>query len=621
MRALYLLLAAITAITLGSMVFLYKIYDGQRELLDKEGTLRAASIPFALLRIEKDASRLKQALETMLLAHRYGGVLMDETTHTQLTLRVQILRSKVGDMQGSAHDGQPTEYSAFMHKTLDALEGALSFGEQVLAMDNSALLHDGFLSEFDTRMEQLEKQLRQVSHQAEYHSMQLNEDRSEGLLELKKFAMAAVLFQALLALFFVLTAMRHLRGEREKIELLRETESARSEQLAAEAASKAKSNFLANISHELRTPVHGILGMVQISRDIAQHSHLDDYLASAEASTRHLMSLLNDLLDAGRLDEDRIPLEPKPHRLSRIAEELECPMRAQSQRKNLDLRFVMDLRDDAHVMVDGKRLKQILYNLIGNAIKFTSSGSVEVTMTLTETISSGHRALLVAVKDTGIGMSEATQSRLFSRFHQADDSSSRAYGGAGLGLEISQKLARKMGGAIRVDSTLGHGSRFCLELTLAVATSGEELYDNFEQRIEGILYGTRILAAEDENTARQFLRAVTDRARMNAVFALNGQEAVEFARREKFDIILLDLHMPGMDGWAAAKSIRAQGLNRTTTILAMSADVLQKSRAEALEAGIDELLPKPLERDALLTVLSARRSQQISAQAESTAHE
>ena len=372
----------------------------------------------------------------------------------------------------------------------------------------------------------------------------------------------------------------------------------------AETSSRAKSTFLANMSHELRTPFQGVLGMLALIEDGPLDDTQRDQLHTARESALHLLSLLNDVLDLSTLEHGNHQPTPAQTDLHRLLAEVEALMGGTARARGLELRIARDANVPAFVLADARRLKQILFNLLGNAVKFTDRGQV-LLETSVETGASGGQMLRFTVTDTGIGTDALALERLFQRFSQADESTSRRFGGSGLGLEISRNLARMMNGDIDAASQPGAGSRFTLRIPLLPCDppGPAAAVANVPRDTRPL----RVLVAEDNAINQKFILALLSKLGHRASLRENGELAVHSAAHEDFDLVLMDLHMPVMDGLAATRAIRALPEQRgKVPIFALTADAFPETREKAMQAGMNEFLCKPVQPAELQELLLRR---------------
>jgi PAS domain S-box-containing protein len=395
------------------------------------------------------------------------------------------------------------------------------------------------------------------------------------------------------------TVADHVAVAMQRIRLL---ESLQRQARAAEAANEAKSQFLANMSHELRTPMNAILGMIDVALPKATDPTVQDCLQSAKGSADLLLTLLNDLLDTAKIESGKLELESAPFSLRRMLEQITRVLSVRASEKGLSFSCRIPHETPVAVVGDRMRLQQILLNLAGNAIKFTERGKVEIQ--LRSLLQDGEACLEFAVRDTGIGVPPSGVERLFQPFGQADASMSRRFGGTGLGLAISKNLVEMMGGTIRVDSEVGKGSTFSFSVRLPLA---KEL----PVEIEGPLAlpttasgPLRILLVED-NPANQKLATYILQDRGHRVeIAGDGEEAVWLTEQNQYDLVLMDVQMPGMNGLEAAAAIRQREHNGgRVPIIAMTAHALKGDRERCLAAGMDGYLSKPVNAQELISLV------------------
>jgi PAS domain S-box-containing protein len=378
----------------------------------------------------------------------------------------------------------------------------------------------------------------------------------------------------------------------------------------AEAANQAKSNFLANMSHEIRTPMNGVLGMTELALELAIDPIQREYLNLAKSSGQTLMVVINDILDISKIEANRVDIESIEFSLTDTLQNTLKPVEAMVRKKGLafELKISPDLPH--RVMGDPTRLRQMLLNLCDNAVKFTQEGRVSVHVSGTP-VSAGGFDLTVAVTDTGIGIAPNQQNAVFELFSQADAGITRKYGGSGLGLTISLKLAALMGGRITLESVPGQGSTFTLYLRLAVphGLGQAEALPAPTPAQEPVVMppvptSFQVMLVEDNPVNQILCSVILKKLGHTVVVANHGQEALDLFNKQHWDVILMDMQMPVMDGLDATRAIRAQELpGQHTPIVAMTANAMESDRQLCLAAGMDDYLSKPFKFGELQGIL------------------
>jgi PAS domain S-box-containing protein len=384
----------------------------------------------------------------------------------------------------------------------------------------------------------------------------------------------------------------------------------------AESANHAKSQFLANMSHEIRTPMTAILGFSDVLLEQGITPEVcRDAIQTIRRNGRHLLEIINDILDVSKIEAGKMQVETIDCSLCRIVAEVASMMRGRTVERKLGFAVRYETPVPAVVRTDPTRLRQILINLLGNAVKFTESGAVTLTIRTLETGAANATARIrFDVSDTGIGMTPEQLSRLFQPFAQADASTTRRFGGTGLGLMISQRLAAMLGGNLGATSTYGRGSTFTVEIDAGslqdremVQNPAEALLDEMPAAVPAIVLGGRLLLAEDGPDNRRLLTMYLHKAGAQVSLAENGRIAVEqvlaaAASDNPFDVVLMDMQMPEMDGYAAAAVLRREGY--VGPIIALTAHAMAEDRAKCLKAGCTDYLSKPIDRGLLIETIA-----------------
>ncbi|MEO5687972.1 MAG: ATP-binding protein [Burkholderiaceae bacterium] len=373
----------------------------------------------------------------------------------------------------------------------------------------------------------------------------------------------------------------------------------------AEHSNAAKTRFLASVSHELRTPLNGIIGMTQLvaveSLSALQRQRLDVLRHSAE----HLVTVIGDLLDLSRIEFDRIELNPQPTLIAQTVRDVTDLLQPVAGERGLAFDVVFDLGLPAAALLDASRVKQVLHNLIGNALKFTAHGSVGLSAAMSDAM------LRFRVSDSGEGIPPDAMERIFDAFEQGPSSTAPVRSGAGLGLTISRRLARAMGGDVTCNSVPGQGTTF--EFTIAFHPApktptprlslSEELAAAGESSIEPVARPGRVLVVEDNEVNAMVVRGMLEQMGVDAELAVDGQKALERMGQTPYDLVLMDCQMPVLDGWEATRIWRSRETRlrqmQRVPIVALTASAAAGERERCLEAGMDDYLSKPFSREAL----------------------
>jgi signal transduction histidine kinase/CheY-like chemotaxis protein len=517
-----------------------------------------------------------------------------------LQLRYDIFVSRIGLLQTERAQrvlSESPEYGA----ALRALRDFVDRGDLYLSPNATAPFSAASMQALLADLEALDAPIHQMLLAGAHRVAEQVTARNDALAQHNRVGLALTAFlSAMVGLFgfLALRRMRQLDESRRAMEAMaNRLHDAREQALRA---SQVKSEFLTNMSHAIRTPFHGMLGMLTLLRETKLDTRQQELLHTAVDAADHLLSLLNDIVDLSKLEQGTLTLDMREVDLAALLREVERLMRAPAAAKGLQLSAQLDGALPPRLLLDGTRLRQVLYNLVANAIRFTDSGSVTLRCRRIAPQATGDAMIEIEVADTGIGMDADTLQRLFERTLVLERPATRADAmrqGTGLGLEIAQRLTRLMGGDIGVESMPGVGSTFRVRVPMREpaaaaisATPAEPV-----QPVAAAPQSLHVLVAEDNPVNRLYIGALLERMGHRAHFVENGLEALQAVQEHRFDIVLMDVHMPVMDGIAATEGIRAlDAPSAKQPIVALTADAYADTRTRCLAVGMDEVLVKPL---------------------------
>jgi len=575
---------AIAGLLLVTLTPLGWIQWQQYRLLDDLASNQVDSIMWQAYQLEHELGRLGKAVDMAITTR--ASIEADE-----LSERYEVFLSRI-DLLAKIPRRDLLESSPSYLVSLEQLKAFAGMADPLFAQPQSLADNLEALQTLHQAIGQIQPNLTELTREANRSVARFVDERNRQLREQGMLVMTLAALQVVALLLFVGLLVRHIRHQQRQYERLQglslDLASARDQ---AESANRGKSVFLANMSHEIRTPFQGVLGMLNLLDDTRLTGQQRDYVRTASDSAQHLLGLLNDVLDVSTLESGTLRLSLAPVKLQELVHDVESVTRATARDKSLSL--VMKIADDVPrwVMADATRLRQILFNLLGNAVKFTPTGEIKAVLTCARDIPDG---IVITVSDTGIGMDEETLGQIFTRFYQADNSLRRRISGTGLGLEITRSLTQMMGGRIDVKSALNQGTTFTVTLPLPAA---EAPVSEFAELTEATPHRRlKVLVAEDHPINLKYLNILLDKMGHDAIFCENGLQALTLVKEHAFDVVLLDYHMPVLDGLATTEAIRAlDGPASNVKIILVTADVVNDTRKRAQEVGVNEFASKPLQ--------------------------
>lgn len=568
----------------------------QRQSLQDQANQRVDSVTAPAFLLDREFLRFVACVD---------GFLNSRTppSRDDLRIRLDVLSSKVGvvrDSPGSAlllQDPQVAQVVQQIVAFTNRADAALA-GPEVDTLALRVLLED---------LQAFTAESLALGNVADLQGSRLLEQQSRSLMDQNLQITWLTLGQLLLLLLVAAgLSWRNKVQRQEKVALSALNQQLQKAQQEAVSANMGKSLFLANMSHELRTPFNGVMGLLSLLKTTSLSPEQTELVNIANDSAGHLLQLLNDILDMSALEQGKITLRMETLHLPSFLDQIENTFRPLAMQKNLHFEMQKANGLECWIAADATRLRQILFNLISNALKFTERGHVRLSA-CTRTELTGQTWLELRVQDSGIGMSQEAMDKLFQRFFQADAGLSRKFAGIGLGLQISLELAQHMGGDITVQSVPLQGSTFELRLPLLLRPKPDEAVAPIVQLAapRHQTKAARILVAEDHVVNQKFMALMLKRMGCEATFCENGKVALEAIAQAPYDLVLMDIHMPVMDGLTATRAIRClSGATAKIPVIALTADVLHEAREQAKAAGFNAFITKPVRQEELESAIA-----------------
>ena len=588
-------LFATSALIALAMVALLGFEWTQRQALKEQVNKRVDSVTAPAFLLDREFLRFLSALDVFVNSRTPPSA-------EDLGTRLDILLSRIETLRESPGSALLLQ-NGQVAQSLDQIVVFAQSAERALAAnptDRATL--QGLL----TQMQAFSAESLALGNSADLLGAQLLESQTLGLLEQNLHILWLTGGQLLLLVLVgwgLVWRSRVQQREESALKLLNE-DLALARQ-AADRANLGKSLFLANMSHELRTPFNGVMGFLSLLSKTKLSPEQADLVNVANDSANHLSQLLNDILDMSALESGKLSLSKEAVHLAGFLRAIEATFQPLAAQKGLQFELKSQIEEDLWVHSDSTRKRQILFNLIHNAIKFTQQG--KVTLHARTVDQAQQRCLELRVEDTGIGMDESALEQLFQRFFQVDSGLSRQFSGVGLGLQISMSLARRLGGDITVQSQSLVGSEFTVHLPLEVWTGAVTPLASAPPLVgaTGAERSLRILVAEDHPVNQKYLSILLERLGHEATLCENGELALSALTQGEYELVLMDIHMPVMDGLAATRAIRSLPSPQSQIpIIALTADVLQEARDRAMLAGVNAFIAKPVKQEDLEPVMA-----------------
>ncbi len=537
--------------------------------------------------IDNERRRLENFLQATLASFDRAQSLSQDTFEIDIPSNIptllQYYRQDINKLSNQAH------------RVFYALES----GDNQIAGEHMAQM-DSHFGEAFVRVAQLQT----IANNEQTRLLEIDQQRATYF---QRYEVIVAVFIAIMVIavtiyghFLAQRLRRDQAIKRELFDQSRNNESIIQKQLQQlEETSRAKDDFLANVSHEIRTPMNGIIGAAELLKDVDSNEQRSEYTKIIQQSASALLSLINDLLDLSKIESGQLEIFEENFHLMSVLNEVNNLFREESEKKSILLDFLFEEKQNIGFIGDVSRIRQILINLVGNAIKFTEQGKVTVTVTIND-IDERYSLLDIAVSDTGIGIDKQHQKKLFSRFTQADGSITRKFGGTGLGLSISKQLADLMNGELTFTSKHGTGSTFKLSLKLP-----RSVYSVAPRELEIERdYGLHALLVEDNTVNQMVITGLLKKVGISVEIAEDGVAALSCYAEKSFDFIFMDMQMPNMDGITATKHIRALAPPKSNIlIIAMTANAGDKDKRRCFDAGMNEFISKPVQKPALIETL------------------